>query len=98
MRAGKALPEARIEVRRNGCSSTVWVTASPIDVAEARVVLYLRPDDPGDRRARGAAPAEAAVDAPALRIHTLGRTRSRPTGWTWAANGSTSDPVSCSST
>ncbi len=73
--AGRALPEARIEVGRNGRSSTVWVTASPIDVAEARVVVYLRPEDPRDRRLGAAPSAESPVDAPALRIHTLGRTR-----------------------
>jgi DNA-binding SARP family transcriptional activator len=74
MRAGKALPEVRIELSRNGDSS-VWVTASPIDVTEARVVLYLRPDNPGDRDSRGSTLAEAPIEAPTLRIQTLGRTQ-----------------------
>src|SRR5262249_34170875 len=48
MRAGRALPEERVEVSRHGHSGVVWVTASPIDVADARVVFYMRPDDPRD--------------------------------------------------
>src|SRR4029079_12266081 len=44
MRAGKALPEVRMELSRNGEESVVWVTASPIDVAGARVLLHLPPD------------------------------------------------------
>ncbi|HEY7151845.1 MAG TPA: BTAD domain-containing putative transcriptional regulator [Solirubrobacterales bacterium] len=75
MQAGRALPEARVELRRNGAASVVWVTASPIDVAQARVVFYLRPDDPGDSTSRGAAVAQAPVAAPALRIRTLGTSR-----------------------
>jgi DNA-binding SARP family transcriptional activator len=70
---GRALPETRIEFRANGASSAVWVTASPIEVAEARVVFYLRPEDTRDRR-RGAR-AEPLAEAPALRVNTLGRTR-----------------------
>jgi hypothetical protein len=68
---GKALPEARIEVRGVAAPNTVLVTASPIDMAEARVVVYLRPDDHGARRRR----AGGSVEAPALRIRTLGRTQ-----------------------
>jgi DNA-binding SARP family transcriptional activator len=74
MRAGKALPEVRIELSRNGEQSVVWVTASPIDVADARVVLYLRPDDPRDGDSRVTTVAQTPIEAPALRIHTLGRT------------------------
>lgn len=70
--AGRALPEVRIQVGRSRGASAVWVTASPIDVAEARVVVYLRPDDRGDRPDPQ---AEADLEAPALRIHTLGRTQ-----------------------
>jgi DNA-binding SARP family transcriptional activator len=72
--AGRALPEARIEVRRKGAPSTVWVTASPVDMAEAQVVVYVRPDDAGDRRRRRAPAAPVLAETPTLRIHTLGRT------------------------
>jgi DNA-binding SARP family transcriptional activator len=75
MRGGRALPEARVELSRNGRSSVVWVTASPIDVAHARVVFYLRPDDPRDGHLGVPTAAEAPLDAPMLRIHTLGRTQ-----------------------
>ena len=68
---GKALPEARIELRGNAAPNTVLVTASPIDMAEARVVVYLRPDDHAARRRR----AGGAAEEPALRIRTLGRTQ-----------------------
>jgi DNA-binding SARP family transcriptional activator len=47
------------------------VTASPIEVAEARVVVYVRPDESPARSDR----AYPAADAPALRIHALGQTR-----------------------
>ena len=70
---GEALPESRFEVRRDGGASTVWVTASPVDMAEARVVVYLRPDD---HRAGGLERTRRPdAEAPALRIHTLGPTR-----------------------
>ncbi len=72
--SGEALPESRFEVRRDGGASTVWVTASPVDMAEARVVVYLRPDDHSARRPGAAAPSEGPT-ASALRIHTLGPTR-----------------------
>jgi DNA-binding SARP family transcriptional activator len=75
MRAGRALPEARIELTRSGGPSVVWVTASPIDVAQARVVFYLRPDDPQDDDLGLPTAAEAPLEAPTLRINTLGRTR-----------------------
>jgi DNA-binding SARP family transcriptional activator len=75
MRAGKALPEVRMELSRNGEESVVWVTASPIDVADARVVLYLRPDDARDGDSRVTTVAQTPIEAPALRIHTLGRTQ-----------------------
>jgi DNA-binding SARP family transcriptional activator len=71
---GSALPESRIEVRRDGGAKTVWVTASPVDMGEARVVIYLRPDDRPARRPRASA-SEPAAEASALRIHTLGQTR-----------------------
>jgi DNA-binding SARP family transcriptional activator len=77
--AGRALPETRVELRRNGATHAVYLTASPIDVAEARVVVYLRPEDPRDRRRRAGAPARALAP-PALRIHTLGRTRVEANG------------------
>jgi DNA-binding SARP family transcriptional activator len=74
--AGKALPETRIEIRRNGVVNPVWVTAAPIEVADARVVLHVRPEDARDRRRRARpAAAEVLSEAPALRISTLGRTR-----------------------
>jgi len=75
MRGGRALPEARVELSRHGHSRVVWVTASPIDVADARVVFYLRPDDPRDVNSHGATAAPTPIEAPTLRIHTLGGTR-----------------------
>ena len=71
---GEALPESRFEVRRDGGASTVWVTASPVDMAEARVVVYLRPDDHRIPRRREAETAEAPT-ASALQIHVLGPAR-----------------------
>jgi DNA-binding SARP family transcriptional activator len=76
---GEALPESRFEVRRDGGASTVWVTASPVNMAEARVVVYLRPDDRRARQPRADASAQAPA-AQALRIHTLGQTRVEANG------------------
>ncbi len=71
---GRALPETRIELRRGSAARTVCVTASPIEVADARVVFYIRPEDPRDRRRRASTKAPVLSEAPALRISTLGRT------------------------
>lgn len=72
---GRALPETRLELRRNGASSDVWVTASPIEVADARVIVYLRREEPRERRRKGDERTGVLREAPALRVHTLGATR-----------------------
>jgi DNA-binding SARP family transcriptional activator len=76
--SGAALPEIRLVVEMGGVRNSVWVTAAPIESDEAGVVIYLRPEHPsyGDRRRLSARRVEArARSGPALRIHTLGRTR-----------------------
>ena len=45
-----ALPEIRIDTRRAGGVSALWVTAAPL--GEGRALLHLRPGDARDRRRR----------------------------------------------
>jgi DNA-binding SARP family transcriptional activator len=72
------LPETRLEVEIGGVRNPVWITACPINCGEARVAIYLRPEQAssGDRRSPAADRAESPASSSAeLRIHTLGRTR-----------------------
>jgi DNA-binding SARP family transcriptional activator len=76
---GRALPEAQLEGEAQGGGNPIWITASPIEAGEARVVIYLRPghlahDDSRLGRRRRFEP-EPAAPSEMLRIHTLGRTR-----------------------
>jgi DNA-binding SARP family transcriptional activator len=67
---GKALPEVRIDLSRDGIEHAVWVTASPLEAG--RVLLHLRPGEIGDRRRRT---QPHWLAGPKLRIQALGRTR-----------------------
>src|SRR4051812_24496827 len=77
------LPELRVD-REESPHGALWVTAAPLDVEDARVILHLRPGDPRDRRRRTSPHWTAA---PQLRIRALGRTvvesAERPIGGDW---------------
>jgi DNA-binding SARP family transcriptional activator len=71
VRNGRVLPEMRVETRTGAGVGSMWITASPIDGDDARVVVQMRPARPDDRR-RHAAPNW--TPGPLLRIRTLGAT------------------------
>ncbi|HYH59922.1 MAG TPA: BTAD domain-containing putative transcriptional regulator [Thermoleophilaceae bacterium] len=63
-----ALPEIRIDTRRGGSVSALWVTAAPL--GEGRALLHLRPGDARDRRRRS---DPHWISGPRLRISSFGR-------------------------
>jgi len=69
--ARQVLPELRVDIQAAGGPSALWVTAAPLDGAEDRVVLQLRPCSASDRRRR-VSPHWAPGTR--LRIHALGAT------------------------
>ena len=80
--AGRALPESRLEVEM-GVRKPAFVTASPFELGEERVVIYLRSEDPSfgnQRRRMTQGVKDQAPAAPELRIQTLGRTRVQVAG------------------
>jgi len=66
---GKALPEMRVDVQREGQLEGFWVTAAPIGRNCSHVVLELRPGVARDRRRRT---DPHWMKGPSLRIRTLG--------------------------
>lgn len=67
--AGDALPEIRIDLDDE---TAVWVTATPLAGSDERVLMQVRPGEPGDRRRRT---EPHWLEGPELRIVTLGRTQ-----------------------
>lgn len=65
------LPEARVDLGSESDPKAVWLTVARIGDSE-RTILHARPGDPRDRRRRT---VPHWIDAPTLRIYTLGRTR-----------------------
>ena len=66
--AEAALPEIRIDTRRAGGVSALWVTAAPL--GDGRALLHLRPGDARDRRRRS---DPHWISGPRLRIAAFGR-------------------------
>jgi DNA-binding SARP family transcriptional activator len=66
--AKEPLPEIRIDTRRGGGVSALWVTAAPL--ADGRALLHLRPGDARDRRRRS---DPHWISGPRLRIAAFGR-------------------------
>ena len=62
------LPEIRIDTRRGGGVSALWVTAAPL--GDDRALLHLRPGDARDRRRRS---DPHWISGPRLRISSFGR-------------------------
>jgi DNA-binding SARP family transcriptional activator len=62
------LPEIRIDTRRGGGVSALWVTAAPL--GGGRALLHLRPGDARDRRRRS---DPHWISGPRLRISAFGR-------------------------
>lgn len=69
-RAGKTLPEVRVDTALSATTSALWLTAAPIH-DDGWVVLHMRPGEAGDRRRRT---EPHWLEEPALRIDVLGRT------------------------
>jgi DNA-binding SARP family transcriptional activator len=67
----QALPEIRLELRSSTGADAMWMTASALGGADARVVLQLRPGQAGDRRRRT---SPHWMAGPRLHIRTLGST------------------------
>lgn len=67
-RSEAALPEIRIDTRRGGGVSALWVTAAPL--GDGRALLHMRPGDARDRRRRS---DPHWISGPRLRISAFGR-------------------------
>lgn len=73
---GIQLPEVRVDIEQDRLLTAAWVTVSPLDSDNSRLLFHLRPGRPGDRRRRtphewsshSAHPSRAH-----LQIVTLGR-------------------------
>ena len=66
--ADRPLPEIRIDTRRGGGVSALWVTAAPL--GDGRALLHLRPGDARDRRRRS---DPHWISGPRLKISAFGR-------------------------
>jgi DNA-binding SARP family transcriptional activator len=67
-RSEEALPEIRIDTRRGGGVSALWVTAAPL--GDGRALLHMRPGDARDRRRRS---DPHWISGPRLRVSAFGR-------------------------
>jgi DNA-binding SARP family transcriptional activator len=69
--AQEALPEIRFDLASDGAERAVWATAAPLGQGDDRIVIHLRPGDPGDRRRRT---NPHWLSGPRIRMRVLGRT------------------------
>jgi DNA-binding SARP family transcriptional activator len=78
LKAAGPLPEVRMDIEQERLQAAAWVTASPLETDEGRLLFHLRPGQMGDRRRRTPPEWSNAVQTPhraQLQIVTLGRVR-----------------------